>query len=1801
MCTLRHPLTQMVAEIQYNQWWNCSGASTHFRNATTPKRFLPASAVPMEGNIGFHSSIPDPMEGTPGSHPSIPDPMEGTPGSHPSIPDPMEGTPGSSASPSSSARSRSLPTLSMLPLSIHVSSGPPTPITETLFHSPTHSKLTLPTLTLYGPTNLPSAPSVSLTVHGYFPYILIRPPLPPSPTPMWDDPTTLSSFLPILYEHITTRVQSLKPSLSSDLPVVHDLSIVKGTPFYSYSPEPLHFIKIRYYSAEDRWRIRKILEGDAPGNRWDKNPGKTYPVGNFERFHTYLGHLPLTTMFLSDCRTSGASWTTVGDYFLRLPCPDAVPGCRWNEILDVEGALPPYATAESTCTFDADTHFRMLNSEDVTTDLLETAFRQKYYTKVRPLREPWLAEYSRCAALGIEGIDRIFNARSSNHQSTRRAAVKSLKRLWDAGSGIAEGKRYEDAVRVIKGRNNSKDGDMKVLTAAEMLASQDALDTQISWASQSSIEGISAPTQLDRDPDADEDEEDEMELNFEGIEEDDKLLMTLTQRPTLTVRPTLDYDDDEADGGRHDYDEGAGPSAIPPVRRKPKASTRRSSLLDATLTQPDIHYGDSDSDSEGSYVSTFEYEAIPSQGPWLNDGLSATATPRANSPGTSQERSVQEPFKTPAENQLDVSQESAPITLTTNQYYTLATDPPTRGDSLKTALLPLNAPLTFAIAGSEMLSPNTPFTSIVLPSALSSMNRGIYLTLSSKPPTRGSIVAPPRSKRPLEPLAHTSPSKLKIARDMTAAMTGRTLPFDLDEDVDESIDEDIDDNSVGQPSALTDKRAVEKKSTNTHSISSPLSSSTNPGLSSASVDPLANIGQQGGRLHINALTPSGLKQPTATTQPMTIMTIETFSAPRMSKKGVPLTLDPALDPIHILGYTLHYDPGNGNGASLKVRGVLSLDPIHSSPAQTEELRSERALLLRLAALTRAHDPDVLVSWDTLANGIGHVVERGRRQGEGKHIDMVRLLGRTPTKKQDEPEGKSGDTTQGQAAPFSDWDEKVGAGALPSKIVGRIVICAWRVMSEEIKHPNVSSLHAVTQVVINKTLPDFSKRSLLSWYENRGQRHRVASNLLDTCMATILVLDAVDVLGRSGEAARLSQTELIYSIPGMRGSQYKVEGVLVSALKNVNQNEKGMKGKRASIGHTFYSETLSSTQPLSSQNDNVAGEDDEIPDLGYLFQSPSKVESNSLEALQAIPMVIEPESRIYHDPVVVMDFTALYPSLVIAYNLCYSTVAGRITYQSSLKKSIERGHCGTTGRVGMVEYPESMSTAVMEKYMPLNGDDSAYVVPSGGIFVGADVKRGVLPQVLDEILETRAMIKRCMKVYKGKDVPPSLFRTLEAKQLALKYVANVTYGYTSATFSGRCACPVVADAIVELARRTLSSTMDLCKEWGKEGGRWSGARVVYGDTDSVFVQLPGRSVAEAFTFGETFCAEVTRKNPPPVNLKLEKVYGSCMLQTKKRYAGMMFTDPGQSTPTFEAKGIEVIRKDQCRLTQKILRGALITMFRTKKESKLREYLEKQWIKLLSGSLPPSDFVLTGRVRSSYRSGGATVQAALADRLAESDPGVRMKNKERISYVIISSPGRDFKLKDNVVTPLELLEQYDRLSPHLVYYAKRQLNAALQRSFGLPPYSVNVEAWFDACPKPSQRPKFWPVRRGGPRSVITAFFGSDTCSVCRAPCKARSSDRAVACGGCRTERVGEAAVWSLERLKKAEGMMRAVDALCRDCHGCQADDFGVDRGGGKGVRLPMSVCENLDCDVFYRRHRIREMVLEAEAVSRALDLF
>lgn len=69
-------------------------------------------------------------------------------------------------------------------------------------------------------------------------------------------------------------------------------------------------------------------------------------------------------------------------------------------------------------------------------------------------------------------------------------------------------------------------------------------------------------------------------------------------------------------------------------------------------------------------------------------------------------------------------------------------------------------------------------------------------------------------------------------------------------------------------------------------------------------------------------------------------------------------------------------------------------------------------------------------------------------------------------------------------------------------------------------------------------------------------------------------------------------------------------------------------------------------------------------MNYIAVSPSAHQRGCMRAPESLPLIMEPESTMYVDPVVVLDFQSLYPSIIIAYNYCFSTCLGRIEHIGS---------------------------------------------------------------------------------------------------------------------------------------------------------------------------------------------------------------------------------------------------------------------------------------------------------------------------------------------------------------------------------------------------------------------------------------------------------------------------------------------------------------------------------------------------------
>ena len=531
--------------------------------------------------------------------------------------------------------------------------------------------------------------------------------------------------------------------------------------------------------------------------------------------------------------------------------------------------------------------------------------------------------------------------------------------------------------------------------------------------------------------------------------------------------------------------------------------------------------------------------------------------------------------------------------------------------------------------------------------------------------------------------------------------------------------------------------------------------------------------------------------------------------------------------------------------------------------------------------------------------------------------------------------------------------------------------------------------------------------------------------------------------------------------------------------------------------------------------------------------------------------------------------------MIAYNYCYSTCLGRIVSW--------RG----TNKMGFKDFKREQGLLELVK-------DKVNIAPNGMMYVKPEMRKSLLAKMLGEILETRVMVKSGMKVDKD---DKTLQQLLNNRQLALKLIANVTYGYTSASFSGRMPCSEIADSIVQTGRETLEKAIALIHSVT----RW-GAEVVYGDTDSLFIHLPGRTRADAFVIGNEISAAVTDMNPRPVKLKFEKVYHPCVLIAKKRYVGFKYEHPNQVEPDWDAKGIETVRRDGTPAEQKIEETALKMLFRTADLSQIKAYFQAQCRKIMTGKFSVQDFCFAKEVKLGTYSDKAPAPpgALISTKRMLRDPRLEPQYGERVPYVVIAGGPRE-PLYSRCVEPERLI--YDENAElDAEYYIGKNIIPPLERIFNL--VGANVRGWYEEMPKVQ---KLRSVAGsggagGGAGTTTSAGAGSNTTSKPAAqgskpgffagdkgPKTMESYMSASSCLVCRTKLPPLRSVLGADpplplcvrcsvhtattlltlrrRLNAAQAKKRDLERVCRSCAGLASFE-GVD-------------CDSRDCGVFYSR--------------------
>ena len=357
-------------------------------------------------------------------------------------------------------------------------------------------------------------------------------------------------------------------------------------------------------------------------------------------------------------------------------------------------------------------------------------------------------------------------------------------------------------------------------------------------------------------------------------------------------------------------------------------------------------------------------------------------------------------------------------------------------------------------------------------------------------------------------------------------------------------------------------------------------------------------------------------------------------------------------------------------------------------------------------------------------------------------------------------------------------------------------------------------------------------------------------------------------------------------------------------------------------------------------------------------------------------VLEAQKGAYYTPITALDFEALYPSIMTAHNLCYSTLV-----------LDERRY----GNVPGVTYETFKVGDRTYKF--------AQDVPS------------LLPSILIELKQFRKKAKRDMAAATG-----AMKEVYNGKQLAYKVSMNSVYGFTGAG-KGILPCVPIASTTTCKGRAMIEETKAYVEK------NFPGAKVRYGDTDSVMVEFDvgdrkgEEAVKYSWEIGERAAEECSALFKKPNNLELEKVYWPYFLYSKKRYAAKLWTkgkDDQMHMDYIDVKGLQLVRRDNTPHVREVCKELLDVVLTSSDTGPPKELARKRATELLAGEVPNEKLVLSQSLADSYKVNGTSVSITspqssqinqahvqVVNKMRARKPGSEPQSGDRVPYLLTNT--------------------------------------------------------------------------------------------------------------------------------------------------------------------------------------------------------
>ncbi|MEM3396744.1 MAG: DNA polymerase domain-containing protein [Thermoplasmata archaeon] len=337
-------------------------------------------------------------------------------------------------------------------------------------------------------------------------------------------------------------------------------------------------------------------------------------------------------------------------------------------------------------------------------------------------------------------------------------------------------------------------------------------------------------------------------------------------------------------------------------------------------------------------------------------------------------------------------------------------------------------------------------------------------------------------------------------------------------------------------------------------------------------------------------------------------------------------------------------------------------------------------------------------------------------------------------------------------------------------------------------------------------------------------------------------------------------------------------------------------------------------------------------------------------------------------VIVCDFKSMYPSIIISNNICFTTIS----------------------------------------------EDGEIVSPCNVRFVSKERKRGIVPDILENLMRQRDEFKKKAKRAKSEEEKAYY----DGLQNAVKILMNSFYGVFASSFY-RFTDKNIGASITAFARQNIKNLIETLES--------EGHKVLYSDTDSVFFQSPHSNLEESIKFGETTAARFSKGG---LTLEFERILEPFFSHgKKKRYVGKAVWPKEEIV----VRGYETRRTDAFDWQSEALMEVFETVLNSKDEEELKKNViakAKLLVEMtLRGEVPVEKLVISRSVREfdSYKDAGRLAHVEVAKQMIakgyEFIPGMK------VSWIVV-----DAKKTPQKVEPYVEGREF-KGKPDYEYYARR----------------------------------------------------------------------------------------------------------------------------------------------------------------------